>query len=129
MSRSRGEAADEVARVRVELAAAAVGATPLAELEATISDLSRVTPLLVQLAAAVARLLGTDTAAVWVTDPFDEVLVPCAWVGFPDDYIGALRVPFGTGSAGRAVAERRIVLVEDVETSDHYGAFKDGAVA
>ena len=129
MSRSRGEAADEVARVRVELAAAAVGATPLAELEATISDLSRVTPLLVQLAAAVARLLGTDTAAVWVTDPFDKVLVPGAWVGFPDDYIGALRVPFGTGSAGRAVAERRIVLVEDVETSDHYGAFKDGAVA
>ena len=129
MSRSREEAADEVARVQVELATAVAGATPLAELDSTIRDLSRVTPLLVQLAAAVARLLGTDTCAVWVTDPFEDVLVPAAWVGFPDDYISALRVPFGTGSAGRAVAERRNVLVEDVETSSSYGAFRDGAVA
>jgi GAF domain-containing protein/anti-sigma regulatory factor (Ser/Thr protein kinase) len=128
VSRSREEAADEVARVQVELATAAAGATPLAELDSTIRDLSRVTPLLEQLAAAVARLLGTDTAVVWVTDPFEDVLVASAWVGFPDDYISPLRVPFGTGSAGRAVVERRNVLVEDVETSPHYGAFRHGAV-
>lgn len=126
---SRDEAADEVARIQVELATAAAGATPLAEIDPTIRDLSRVTPLLAQLAAAVGRLLGTDIAAVWVTDPDEpEILVASAWVGFPDDYISALRVPFGTGSVGRAVSERRIVLVEDVASSPHYAFFKQGAL-
>ena len=129
MGRSREEAADEVARDQVELATAAAGATPLAELDPTIRDLSRVQPLLEQLAAAVARLLGTDTAAVWVTDPSEDVLVASAWVGFPDDYIGSMRVPFGAGSAGRAVAERRTVLVRDVESSPYYLSFRQGALA
>ncbi len=127
MSRPRGEAADEVARVQVQLAAAAAGMTPLAELEQTTSDLTRVAPLLAQLAAAVAGLLGTDIAAVWVTDPAKDILIPVAWVGFPEDYISALRVPYGTGSAGRAVSERRIVHVEDIGTSAHYDAFRAGA--
>lgn len=124
MSRSRDELADEVARVQHELAAAAAGATPLAELDPTTRDLSRVTPLLEQLAAAVARLLGTDIAVVWVTDPAEDVLVASAWVGFPADYIGQLRVPFGTGSAGRAVSERQIVHVEDIGISPSYAPFR-----
>ncbi len=123
------DAADEVARIQVELATAAAGATPLAEIDPSIRDLSRVTPLLEQLAAAVGRLLGTDIAAVWVTDPDEpEILVASAWVGFAADYISALRVPFGTGSVGRAVSERRIVVVEDVANSPHYSTFKEGAL-
>jgi GAF domain-containing protein/anti-sigma regulatory factor (Ser/Thr protein kinase) len=130
MTRGEGHArADEVARVQVELATAAAGATPLAELAATANDLSRVLPLLEQLAAAVASLLGTDLAVVWTTDPHEDVLLPSAWVGFPDDYIEPLRVPYGTGSAGRAIVERRTVLVEDIATSPHYGAFAQGALA
>ena len=121
-------AAAEVARVRVELAAAAAGATPLAELAPTASDLTRVQPLLEQLAGAVAELLHTDLAAVWTTLPGVPELVPSAWVGFPDDYIGPMRVPVGTGSAGRAVLERRVVLVEDIESSPDYGAFRAGAL-
>ncbi len=128
MNRPRDEAADEVARVQVQLAAAAAGATPLAELDPTSRDLSRVTPLLEQLAAAVARLLGTDLAVVWVTDPAQDVLVASAWVGFPDDYIAALRVPFGTGSAGRAVSERRTVQVEDIASFASYEAFRAAAL-
>ena len=119
--------AHDVARVEV-LAAAAAGVTPLAELASTTRDLSRVLPLLEQLAAAVASLLATDLAVVWTTEPDDEVLVASAWVGFPDDYIAPLRVPYGTGSAGRAILERRVVLVEDVATSEHYGAFREGAL-
>jgi hypothetical protein len=73
----------------------------------TTSDLSRVQPLLGELALALCNLLSTDLAVVWVTLPGEPVLVPSAWVGFPDDYIGPMRVPYGTGSAGRAVLERR----------------------
>lgn len=122
------EAADEVARLRVELAAAAAGVTPLAELAPSAHDLTRIRPLLEQLAAAVARLLHTEFAAVWTTLPGEDALAASAWVGFPDSYIAPVRVPFGAGSAGRAVVERRVVLVEDVETSHHYDAFRVGAL-
>ena len=119
---------DYDARVRVEFAAPAAEATPLAELGPTTRDLTRVQPLLEQLAGAVASLLSADMAIVWTTDPAEDLLLPSAWVGFPDDYILPLRVPYGSGSAGRAVVERTTVLVEDVETSAHYGAFASGAL-
>ena len=61
--RLRDAAADEVARVRVELAAAAAGATPLAELAPTGSDLTRVQPLLEQLAGAVAERVVNPVSA------------------------------------------------------------------
>jgi serine phosphatase RsbU (regulator of sigma subunit)/anti-sigma regulatory factor (Ser/Thr protein kinase) len=120
---------EEAARVQVELAVAAAGATPLAELLPTTRDLSRVQPLLEQLAGALGNLLATDLAVVWTTDPTEDVLLPSAWVGFPDDYIAPLRVPYGMGSAGQAILERRTVLVEDVATSEHYGPFRAGAMA
>jgi GAF domain-containing protein len=136
MTRSAGEVgppsdrrtSDHDARVRVEFAAPAAEATPLAELGPTTRDLTRVQPLLEQLAAAVASLLSTDMAIVWTTDPSEDLLLPSAWVGFPEEYVAPMRVPYGTGSAGRAVLERRTVLVEDIATSDHYGAYAKGAL-
>ncbi len=125
----RDRAAEEVARIRVDLAAAAAGATPLAEIEGLLGDLTRVQPLLEQLAGAVANLLGTDLSVVWTADPVEGVLVPTAWVGFDDDYISAIRVPLGTGSAGRAVQERRTVLIQDVQVSPDYTPWVAGAVA
>lgn len=119
---------EETARVTVDLVAAAAGVTPLSELEPTTPDVSRVQPLLEQLAEALSSLLSTDLAVVWVTDPTDDVLIAGAWVGFPDDYIGPMRVPYGTGSAGRAVSERSTVLVEDIATSPDYGAYRAGAL-
>ncbi len=128
MTEGERRRADEVARVQVELAAAAAGVTPLAELGPTTHDLTRVLPLLEQLAGAVASLLSTDLAVVWTAAPDEDVLLPSAWVGFPDDYISPLRVPYGTASAGRAVVERRTVLVSDISTSPVYGAFASAAV-
>ena len=128
MTEGSSRRADEVARVQVELAAAAAGVTPLAELAPTTHDLTRVLPLLEQLAGAVASLLSTDLAVVWTAAPGEQVLLPSAWVGFPDDYIRPLRVPYGTASAGRAVLERRTVLVSDVSASPVYGAFAEAAV-
>lgn len=128
MTTSRPRRDEEVARVQVELATAAAGATPLSELFPTSRDLSRVQPLLEQLARAAGNLLATDLAVVWTTVPGEDVLLPSAWVGLPDDYIGPLRVPYGTGSAGRAIVERSVVLVEDVATSPDYGPFRAGAL-
>jgi serine phosphatase RsbU (regulator of sigma subunit)/anti-sigma regulatory factor (Ser/Thr protein kinase)/putative methionine-R-sulfoxide reductase with GAF domain len=120
-------AAREAARVQVELATAAADAMPLAELEPAAGDLTRVLPLLQQVASAVAGLLSTDLAVVWTTEPQADVLVASAWVGLADDYIRPMRVPFGAASAGRAVVERRTVLVEDVESSPDYADYREGA--
>jgi GAF domain-containing protein/anti-sigma regulatory factor (Ser/Thr protein kinase) len=114
-------------RVHVDLVAADAVAAPTAELPSATSDVARVQPLLQELARAMCNLLSTDLAVVWVTEPTGSVLVPRAWVGFPDD-IAPMRVPYGTGSAGRAVVERRTVLVEDIATSEHDGAWRDGAL-
>jgi hypothetical protein len=37
----------------------------------------------------VASLLSADMAIVWTTDLSEDVLLPSAWVGFPDEYIDA----------------------------------------
>ena len=124
----REDAAQEVARVRVDLATAAADATPLAEVDLTAGDLTRVQSLLQQLAGAVASLLGTDLAVVWTTDPVEQVLVSSAWIGFDEDYIGPMRVAYGAGSAGRAVLERRIVLIEDVTSDPDYAPWVGAAV-
>ncbi|MBC7373872.1 MAG: SpoIIE family protein phosphatase [Frankiales bacterium] len=119
----------EAARIQVGLAAEAAGLAPLAEIDTTVGDLTRVQPLLEQLAAAVGSLLGTDRAVVWTTDPSRQLLVPVAWVGFDNDYIGPIRVPYGAGSAGRAVSERGPVHICDVEASTDYAPWATAAVS
>lgn len=122
-------AGDRLARVQVELAQQAAAATPLSELAGGAVDLSRVEPLLRRVLDAVCDLAETEMAAVWVVDPVAAELYPAAWTGLSDDYIGPLRVPFGDGSAGRAVAERRPVLVPDITDYPDYDAYRDGARA
>jgi serine phosphatase RsbU (regulator of sigma subunit)/putative methionine-R-sulfoxide reductase with GAF domain len=126
--RRRASDAVERARVQVEQAAAVADATPFLRLDPTSTDLTAVAPLLRQVAGAVAELLSTDMAVVWTTEPREQVLVPTAWVGLPDDYVAPMRVAFGDASAGRAVVERRTVLVEDVATSRDYANYREGAL-
>ncbi|MCA1712200.1 MAG: GAF domain-containing protein [Actinobacteria bacterium] len=126
---SSGPSSADLARVQVQLATAAADATPLQELDVTTRDLTRVQPLLQQVLAAVAELLGTTRAALWVIDPVQPELYPVVWTGLPDDYIAPLRVPFGGGSAGRAVAERRPVLVTDMPHDPSYSAYVEEAHA
>jgi GAF domain-containing protein len=125
-ARRSGE--DDLARVQVQLATAAAVATPLADLDPTSRDLSPVQPLLEQLLHVVADLLGTDMAVVWVIDPAADELCAAAWTGIADDYVRSLRVPIGSGSAGRAVAARRAVTVTDIEVDPSYGQFAAGAM-
>ena len=80
------------------------------------SDLTRVQPLLEQLAGAVAELLHTDLAAVWTTVPGRATRSSRApGSASPTTTSARCGCRSATGSAGRAVAERRVVLVEDIE--------------
>lgn len=116
----------DLARLKVDLATAAAGATPLADLDLTARDLTRVLPLLEQVLQAVTGLLGTTLGAVWVTDPAAEELYPVAWLGLPDEAVQGLRPAYGVGSVGRAVVERRAVLAE-VETDPSFATLREEA--
>jgi GAF domain-containing protein/anti-sigma regulatory factor (Ser/Thr protein kinase) len=118
----------DVARVQVQLAAQAAVATPLSELEVRARDVSRIQPLLEQVLAAVVDVLGTDMAAVWVTDTVADELYAVAWTGLADDYLQGIRVAIGTGSAGRAVAQRRAVLFADIADDEGYDEYRDDAM-
>ncbi len=120
---SGGRVARDLARVQVELATAAADATPLAALDLTTKDLTRVQPLLEQVLAAVMDLMETPLAAVWVTDPVRDELYAAAWHGLPDDYLGSLRVPYGQGSVGRAVTDKVAVLYPDITVEPLFAPF------
>ena len=126
MSAYRPTAPEDVARVQVDLAAAAAGALPLADLDLTARDLTRVLPLLQQVVEGVAALLGTDKAALWVTDPVVRELYPVAWTGIPNEEISPRRIAFGEGAGGRSVADRKPVLVIDLD-EPRSAAFRAGA--
>ncbi len=113
--RDEPTAEQDLARVQVELALAAAGATPLSALELTTRDLTRVQPLLEQVLDAVMHLLGAPMGAVWVYDSRAGELYPAAYRALPASYMDELRVAVGEGSAGLAVERRAPVLLIDVE--------------
>ena len=118
-----------LARVRAEFAARVGDVTRLADLDLTSRDLTRVLPLLQEVLERVADLLGAELAILWVADPVKQLLHAVLWTGFDDAYAGPLQVAFGSGSAGRAVAERAAVLIADVEDYAGDGIFRHGVVA
>ena len=118
-----------LARVRAEFATRVGDVTRLADLDLTSRDLTRVLPLLQEVLERVADLLGAKLAILWVADPVKQLLHAVLWTGFDDAYAGPLQVAFGSGSAGRAVAERAAVLIADVQNLGDYDVFRDGVVA
>src|SRR4051794_29052755 len=123
--RARAAAEDAaLARLTADLATAAAGATPLADLDPTARDLTRVLPLLEQVLRAVTNLLGTQLGALFVADAAAEELYAVCWLGLPDTMLANLRVPYGRGSVGRAVQERRPVLVTEVDHDPVFAAVR-----
>jgi hypothetical protein len=120
-----GRGAAEVARDRVELAAALPPATPLAELAPTASDLTRITPLLGTLAGRGRRTCSTPTSrrsGPRCRDARRSVRAP----GSASPTTTSARC--GCRSArvgGRAVAERRRRARRGHRALPDYGAFRE----
>ena len=63
-------------------------------------------------------LLGTDTCAVLLLDPERRELVARAAVGIEEEVEQGVRIPLGHGFAGRVAADRRAVVLDDVDHAD-----------
>ena len=64
------------------------------------------------------EILEVDTVAVLLLDETTNELVVRAAVGIEEEVEADVRIPLGRGFAGRVAAERRPVIVDDVDQAD-----------
>ena len=74
--------------------------------------------LLKELLDRVCDLLEVDTAAVLLLDPSSRYLVATAARGLEEEVRQGVRIPVGKGFAGRIAAEKRAVIIEQVDHSN-----------
>src|SRR5439155_1371701 len=87
--------------------------------DAALADL-RMDELLDQLLVRVRDALRVDTATVLLVDETGDNLLATAAVGLEEEVEQGIAVPIGQGFAGRVAAERRPVILEDVESAQVY---------
>jgi PAS domain S-box-containing protein len=74
--------------------------------------------LLAALFDRIADALAVDTAAVLLLDGDGTALVPHAARGLEEEVVAGIRIPLGQGFAGRITAERRPIVLDDVEHAE-----------
>jgi len=74
--------------------------------------------LLAELLARIRELLDADTAAVLLRDELRNELVARSAVGLEEEVEQGVRIPMGAGFAGRIAAERRPIVLDDVDHAD-----------
>ena len=74
--------------------------------------------LLDELLLRVRWILGADTAAILLLDEDTNELVARAAKGLEEEVEAGIRIPVGKGFAGRVAAERRPVVLADVDHAD-----------
>jgi signal transduction histidine kinase len=74
--------------------------------------------LLDELLARIREALEADTAAILLHDEERHELAARAAVGLEEGVERGIRIPFGRGFAGRIAAERRPIVIEDVDHAD-----------
>jgi signal transduction histidine kinase len=106
---ARAFAAERFARERLEHVQAITDAA-LAHLE--------LNELLAVLLPRIRAILKADTCAVLLLDEQANELVARAAVGIEEEVEQGVRIPFGRGFAGRVAAEKRPVVLDDVDHAD-----------
>ncbi|HEX6736913.1 MAG TPA: GAF domain-containing protein, partial [Vicinamibacteria bacterium] len=120
--RAEDERAALLARERAARAAAEAALTRLRAVEsvteAALAHLAH-DDLLPELLGRIRGLLAADIAVVLLLDEAQpDTLVARAAVGLEEEVARGVRLPLGRGFAGRVAAERRPLLVEDIERAE-----------
>ncbi|MEA2385754.1 MAG: phosphoserine phosphatase RsbU/P, partial [Solirubrobacteraceae bacterium] len=74
--------------------------------------------LLAELLNRIVEILHTDTAAILLLDEDAGVLHARAAKGIEEEVEQGVRIPVGRGFAGRVAAERRPIVIPDVDHAD-----------
>ena len=76
--------------------------------------------LLEKIPNLISRLTHFTVFSVYLLDEQREELSIAYAVGYPEDVVKNFRLKVGQGTVGRAVAEQRPLLINDVEADPHY---------
>ena len=74
--------------------------------------------LLAALLDRITEILRSDTAAILMLEPDGKMLFARAAKGIEEEVEQGVRIPVGRGFAGRIVAERRPIVIPDVDHAD-----------
>jgi len=74
--------------------------------------------LLSELLHRIRAILDVDTCAILLVDDASNELVARAAVGLEEEVEQGVRIPIGKGFAGRVVAERRPILIPDLDHAE-----------
>jgi PAS domain S-box-containing protein len=74
--------------------------------------------LLATLLERISEALFVDTVAILLLYEDEQVLIPRAAKGIEEEVEAGIRLPLGRGFAGRIAAERRPIVLDDVEHAD-----------
>ena len=85
--------------------------------DAALAYLS-VDELLRELLLRITEILGTDTAAILLLDDAGTMLHARAAKGIEEEVERGVQIPVGKGFAGRIAAERRPIVIADVDHAD-----------
>jgi phosphoserine phosphatase RsbU/P len=88
-----------------------------------LEDLLRTIPGLIE------RLIQFDAFAIYLLDEPRETLTIGYARGYPDGIVETIRLPVGEGMVGRAVAERRAMLINDLTLEPTYKGYVPGMQA
>lgn len=79
------------------------------------------------LIARTCRMLASDAASLLQLDAQTGLLTVQSSCGLDAEYAAALRLPLGKGCAGRALTERRPIMLDDAESAVEWLAGQPGA--
>jgi sigma-B regulation protein RsbU (phosphoserine phosphatase) len=103
--------------------------TILAELGREVSSVLDLDALLEKIPNLIARLTNFTVFSVYLLDDERQELSIAYAVGYPDDVVKTFRLKVGEGTVGRAVAEQRPLLINDVDADPNYVGVVPGAKA
>jgi sigma-B regulation protein RsbU (phosphoserine phosphatase) len=99
----------------------------LSELAREVSSVLDLDTLLEKIPHLISRLTPFTVFSVYLLNEARQELAIAYAVGYPDEIVKHFTIPVGTGTVGRAVAEQRTILLDDVENDPHYLAVVPGA--
>jgi sigma-B regulation protein RsbU (phosphoserine phosphatase) len=99
----------------------------LSELAREVSSVLDLDDLLEKIPNLISRLTQFSVFSVYLLDEQRQELAIAYAVGYPEEIVKHFTIPVGQGTVGRAVAEQRTILIDDVENDPHYLAVVPGA--
>ena len=83
--------------------------------------------LLEKIPNLISRLTKFNVFSVYLLDEQRQELAIAYAVGYPEEIVKHFTIKVGQGTVGRAVAEQRTIVIDDVESDPHYLAVVPGA--